>query len=133
MRLALGGFRSRGGMPRKGEMPKKADKQRVPATPRKRRGPGRPFEKGKSGNPAGRPPIGKSLAEAFRAVGEEQVTRGKNKGKTRLDVLIRSLYKQATAGSPKAATLIADRGWGKALQPISGDDGGPITIRIIEG
>jgi hypothetical protein len=29
-----------------------------------------------------------------------------------------------------AAALLLDRGWGKAVQPIAGDDGQPLTIVI---
>jgi hypothetical protein len=76
--------------------------------------------------------VGKSLAEAVRRVGEELIDRGKFKGQTRLEALIRSQYQQAIKGNPRAAALIADRGWGKPMQPVGGESGGPITIRIVE-
>jgi hypothetical protein len=76
--------------------------------------------------------LGKSLAEAVRRIGDEKVERGTNKGRSRLDVVIRGLFKQANKGNVKAAALLMDRGWGKALQPIGNEGGGPITIRIVE-
>lgn len=113
-------------------MAKKAAEQRVAKPKRKQRGPGRPFSKGVSGNPKGRAPIGKSLAEAVRRVGEETVVRGKYKGLTRLDALVRSLYEQGNRGNARAAAVLMDRGWGKPLQPVAGDDdGGPIRILVV--
>lgn len=113
-------------------MATKAAEQRVSKPKRKQRGPGRPFPKGVSGNPGGRKPIGTSLAEAVRRVGEETVPRGKYQGRTRLDALIRSLYEQGNRGNARSATVLLDRGWGKPMQPIGGEGGGPITIRIVE-
>jgi hypothetical protein len=73
------------------------------------------------------------LAEAVRAVGDEVVEKGKYKGKTRLEALIRSLYAHGTKGNARSAVLLAERGWGKPTQPVGGEGGGPITIRIVEG
>ena len=86
-----------------------------------RRGPGRPFLKGQSGNPGGRP---KGLVSAIREQtrnGEELVTfmlrvfRGEADGvrlRDRLD----------------AATWLADRGFGKPTQAmeLAGKDGEPL-------
>lgn len=110
---------------------KKAEKQRV-SSGKKPRGRGKPFTKGKSGNPKGRPPLGKSLAEAVRKIGKETIDRGKYKGHTRLEALIRSLYQQGIKGNARAAALITERGWGKPMQPVGDETGGPISIRIIE-
>lgn len=113
----------------------KAEEQRVSKPPkRKQRGPGRPFKPGQSGNPKGRPAIGKSLAEAVRRVGEEpcEVKSGPDRGISRIERAIRQLYREAGQGNSKAASVILDRGWGKPLQPVAGDDdGGPIRIRIV--
>jgi hypothetical protein len=40
------------------------------ATAKKKRGPGKPFEKGKSGNPKGRPKDGESWAAIIKSVGD---------------------------------------------------------------
>jgi len=112
-------------------MATKAAKQDASKPKRKQRGPGRRFQPGESGNPKGRPPVGKSLAEAVRRVGDEVVDRGKYKGQPRVDVLIRALFAQGTKGNARAAAVLLDRGWGKAPQPIVGDDGGEILIRLI--
>lgn len=121
--------------PRQGGMPTKAAEQRVSQPPkRKQRGPGRPFKPGQSGNPKGRPAIGKSLAEAVRRVGEEacEIKSGPDRGISRLERAIRQLYREAGKGNAKAAAVILDRGWGKPPQPIAGDpENGPLLIRIV--
>ncbi|MDR3161350.1 MAG: hypothetical protein LBU28_07040 [Spirochaetaceae bacterium] len=49
-----------------------ADKQQDNSTKRGKKVPGRPFPKGKSGNPKGRPPKGESLTEVLKeTLGEE--------------------------------------------------------------
>jgi hypothetical protein len=49
-----------------------AVKQRNNSTKRGKKAPGRPFAKGESGNPKGRPPKGESLTDALKeAIGEE--------------------------------------------------------------
>ena len=86
---------------------------------------GRPFLKGTSGNPAGRPPSGRSLAEYIRALSGED-------GRLYADCL----HAMATAEDQPARVRIAalavllDRGFGKAPQPIAADSEGPRTIVI---
>lgn len=88
----------------------------------KRRGPGKPFAKGKSGNPGGRPKEVAEVRELARQYTEEAV-----------DTLAKIMRngKEPAAARVRAAESILDRGYGKASQPIDGDgDGGPLQIII---
>ncbi len=86
----------------------------------KRRGPGRPFVKGKSGNPGGRPSALREVVELARAETE---------------TAIRTLVTIAKSGGSESARVSAaqallDRGWGRAALPVehSGPDGAPIHV-----
>lgn len=67
------------------------------------------FKPGQSGNPKGRRPLGLTLADHVRQIGSELV----DDEWTRLDLVVRSLYAEASAGKPQAAQIVLDRGWGK--------------------
>lgn len=83
------------------------------------------FAKGQSGNPKGRAPVGKTLAEAVRMVGEEN---DEETGRTRLQAVIRRLFKDAKLkGGERAAALLFERGFGKVTQPMDIDE----TRRIV--
>jgi hypothetical protein len=87
----------------------------------KRRVVGRPFPKGKSGNPKGRPRTGLAAAELVRRVGDERDGRT---GLTRLEAMVRHLFKTAKGNGPtavRAANTLLDRGWGKPIQTIEGE------------
>ena len=74
------------------------------------------FAKGASGNPKGRAPVGKTLAEAVRMVGEE---KDEETGRTLLQAVIRRLFKDARGkGGERAAALLFERGFGKVTQPM---------------
>lgn len=79
---------------------------------------GRPFQKGKSGNPGGRP---KELAEV-RELARKHTT-----------VAIERLVEWMRSNQPKASVAacnaILDRGWGKAPQSmeLTGKDGAPLV------
>ncbi len=78
----------------------------------------KPFKKGQSGNPKGRP---KKLPKLDELLAE--VLGTESKGKTIAENILRSLQKQAMKGNVKAAELLLDRAYGKAKQSldVSGD------------
>jgi len=84
------------------------------------------WAKGKSGNPNGRPPKGRTVTDALRAFAEKE---GKNKQEAK-DALAEVLWKLALAGDVAAIKYIYDRldGRPKETHEITGDDGGPIQI-----
>lgn len=95
----------------------------------RRRGPGRPFPKGVSGNPQGRPKKPECITEFLN---EDWVAKnGQNLGKRR-KVLLDALFNTATlAGSKdrmKAIELLLAYDLGKPTErhELSGPEGGPI-------
>jgi hypothetical protein len=88
------------------------------------------FVKGKSGNPKGRPKKGQTLTEILRAALLEANEQGILKGRALGDVLMRL----ADAGDIDAIKYIYDRVDGKPTetQQITGEGGGPLTLRIVE-
>lgn len=88
-------------------------------TDKQRKNRGKPFKKGQSGNPKGRPPAGESLAELVRAGEKGRVLQA-------IDVL----WAKAARGDIHAFAFLADRGWGKVPFPVeqSGPEGGPMKV-----
>jgi len=72
-------------------------------------GPGRPFQKGKSGNPGGRPRALAEIQHLAREQSEEAV-------KTLVEIMRNAKSETARI---HAADKILDRGWGKAAQSVS--------------
>jgi len=76
----------------------------------------KPFKKGQSGNPKGRPPKVKCIPDILRKIGEEEGL--KDGSKTKLDVVMYKVFQFALEGKPWAVQFIADRTEGKALDRI---------------
>lgn len=91
-----------------------------------RRGKGRPFQPGKSGNPAGRPKIPAEVKDIFRALTPECAKA--------VAACVRST-KAPWSARMQAVQIALDRGWGKATQPVElgGIGGGPVRLTWGDG
>jgi hypothetical protein len=76
------------------------------------------WTKGQSGNPRGRPPAGRSLAELLRAAGDAPVSVGDPRSRQAL--LVDNLWAAALAGDLHAVRLLLEYVIGKPL-PIAQD------------
>lgn len=94
--------------------------------------PGKPFKKGQSGNPNGRPrklpALDKLMAELL---GYEE---GKPEETAAAMAMLRALYKKALKGNTEAVKIIMDRAYGKPKQEIamnhSGEIGGKHVVEF---
>jgi Family of unknown function (DUF5681) len=78
-----------------------------------------PFVKGQSGNPGGRPKELVEVKELARAHTVEAI-----------DTLVTWMKSTEARASVAASQILLDRGWGKAIQPVSGEDGKAIEVII---
>ena len=76
---------------------------------------GKPFKKGQSGNPNGRPPKVRSIPDILKKIGEEEGTLD---GESKLDVIMYKVFQYALEGKPWAVQFIADRTEGRPVQTI---------------
>ena len=71
----------------------------------------KPFKKGQSGNPNGRP---KKLPELDKLLAD--VLGEEKDGLTAAEAILKKLRQMATTGNLRAAEILLDRGYGKARQ-----------------
>ena len=103
--------------------PKQEDKK--PSANSTKTAPGVPFKPGQSGNPNGRPKEPKEFKELAKA-------RSLDALKVVIDIM--NNYEAKHSDRIKAAEMIIDRAYGKAIQAteISGPEGAPIEIATPE-
>lgn len=73
----------------------------------------KPFKKGQSGNPKGRP---KKLPELDKLLAD--VLGEEKDGVTAADAILRKLRAMAASGNIRAAEILLDRAYGKAKQTV---------------
>jgi len=91
---------------------------------------GRPFPKGKSGNPGGRPVNSDCLSACLREVASQPASGGL----THAQRLAAVIWRRAEAGDMRAATLIADRMEGKPgqrVEVVPGSESGPMPLTFV--
>jgi Family of unknown function (DUF5681) len=84
---------------------------------------GKPFQKGKSGNPGGRPKVVAEVKELARAHTAEAI-------QTLVAIMTNS--KAAPAARVSAANALLDRGYGKPPQHITGENAPVYVARLPE-
>jgi Family of unknown function (DUF5681) len=84
---------------------------------------GKPFQKGQSGNPGGRPKV---VAEV-RELAREHTSKA-----VETLVSIMTNHKAAPAARVSAANALLDRGYGKPPQHITGEGGPSYVVRLPE-
>lgn len=86
---------------------------------------GKPFPKGKTGNPGGRPKLPEDVKHV-RELARQYTADAVN-------ALVETLKEGGWSAKVAAANVLLDRGWGKSEQPLVGADGGDIkhAVRII--
>jgi hypothetical protein len=93
--------------------------------------PGRPFEKGRSGNPGGRP---KGIAHATREVLRQAVAEGEDPSLAiiRFYASVLGDRNEKTVLRVQAADRLADRGWGKPpmFAPVAAGSGVTQCARV---
>lgn len=84
-----------------------------------KRGPGRKFPQGRSGNPGGRP-----KADA------DVKALAKSHTKAAIERLAFWMASDNAKASVSASVALLDRGWGKPAQAITGEGGGPLQVVV---
>ena len=85
---------------------------------------GKAFQKGMTGNAGGRPKLPediKHVRELARAHTEDAIY-----------ALVEVLHGDGASAKVAAANALLDRGWGKAEQPVVGDENKPLMFSLIE-
>ena len=85
-----------------------------------RRGPGKPFVRGESGNPSGRPKVVLEIRDLAREFGPAGITK-----LAEMAGLAPGMPAEAEAVRLGALKELLDRGFGRATQPLAGDSDAP--------
>jgi len=85
----------------------------------------KPFKKGQTGNPNGRPKL-PDLKEAIAKILSEE-----KDGHTALETILAALRAKAAKGDVRAAQELLDRGFGKAQQKNENQNSVDVQIRIV--
>jgi hypothetical protein len=80
---------------------------------------GKPWQKGQSGNPGGRPKVAADVKEEARKYTNEALRR-----------LVHWMRSKDPQASIRAATALLDRGCGKPAQAVVGEEGGPVHFTL---
>ena len=87
----------------------------------------KPFKKGQSGNPKGRPKLPDIKAAMAKVLAEEK------DGMDALEAVLKALRTRAIKGDVRAAQELLDRGYGRSKQSIDHTtDGEKISVKIVE-
>lgn len=97
-----------------------AENSETAAKKPRRRGAGRPFQAGQSGNPGGRP---KELGDV-KALARAHTVEA-------IEKLVEWMRSDNAKASVTAANGLLDRGWGKAAQALTGEGGEPLLPKVI--
>ena len=89
-----------------------ADKQHINS----KRVVGKPFKKGQSGNPKGRPKMEVCIPDILRSILQEKIGEGEKI--TRLEAILKKVVKMAYDGDHGAIDFLADRTEGKAVETV---------------
>src|SRR5215208_1674568 len=100
--------------------PLMAAKQQVNSVPSQRRGRGRPFQPGQSGNPKGRPAKGTTIAECIRSLGGEN-------GASYVQRLHAIAFGENVRAALSALAVLLERGYGKGPQDLGADANGDVS------
>lgn len=92
-----------------------------------------PFKKGQSGNPKGRPKGGIGILTPLIRAALDKPDLTDDKKRLRRIVFVENLFKLAYAGNPTALNIIMDRSDGKLAQSVTGEDGGPVVVKVEYG
>jgi len=88
---------------------------------------GRPFKKGQSGNPNGRPKKEVCIPDILRSILHEEI--GEDEKITRLEAILKKVVKMAYEGDHWAIGYLSDRTEGRALDRIEATiNQEPITV-----